>query len=253
MYVLAGVCMAAQPKYLFTAIVDPDPLGLSQAHKPWVKGYIAARHKWDRSLESPYCIANEAICAELGRYIGLPIPPYAITRTFNNEFSDRDLVSFLDFNWGRRNPSPVEPDYCLQSLPQICAGIVVFDVLIANPDRHDENLAVDRTDTPKDMRVYDHDVALFGNVAGKGIQRLNEMQSRLGITGSTMTGGNRHVFLDSITTNEHFEPGLFELKRYHTVLLSGYVIEQKNSALPKKKRIVRTRSSTGESLIFGEF
>ena len=90
-------------KYLFKAFINPDPLGFSQEHKPWVRGYIAARHKWDRRDESPYCVANESICAELGRFIDLPIPPYAITRTVSDEFSDRNLISFLDFNWEQRN------------------------------------------------------------------------------------------------------------------------------------------------------
>jgi hypothetical protein len=230
-------------KYLFKAFVNPDPLGLRQDHKSYVMGFIAARHKWNRADESPYCVANEIICAELGRFIGLPIPPYAITRTVGDEFSDRDLVSSLDFNWDGRNLSPVEPDYCVKALPSLCTGIVAFDVLIANADRHDENVAVDRTDSPKDMRVFDHDGALFGNIAGEGINRLNAMEGRLGITGNAPTGGNRHIFIDTVVTNEHFN---FWIKRLYEIP-EGFIERLCNRA--KEFGITQEESSRAERFL----
>ena len=56
----------------------------------------------------------------------------------------------------------------LQRLPDVCTGIVLFDVLIANCDRHDDNLVVDNDIAPREIYVYDHDIALFGYWAGGG-------------------------------------------------------------------------------------
>lgn len=107
----------------------------------------------------------------------------------------------VDFNG--RDYSPVLPEECVSSMPGICTGILLFDVLIANGDRHDENLLVDQMVDPRDIRVIDHDAALFGTNAGQGIERLKNLRARLGISSGPITGGNRHVFLDHLNTNEY--------------------------------------------------
>jgi len=191
-------------RYLSKALIDADPLGLGFSHRTYALGSVRARHKWNRE-ESAYCVANECICAELGRFIGLPIPPYAVTEVAEGELAGKHLFSSLDFNWDDRDLSPVMPENCLASLSKLCAGVLMFDIFITNADRHDKNLAVDRMDNPKDLRVFDHDVALFGTVPGKAIERMNKLQKSLGITGKPPTGGNEHVFLRTITSNEHFK------------------------------------------------
>lgn len=85
-----------------------------------------------------------------------------------------------------------------------CAqGVVVFDILIANPDRHDENLLVDRVLKPSRMHVFDHDQALLGGEEEHGIERLEKLRDRLGITGSSITGGTGHVLLPHIRDSRH--------------------------------------------------
>ncbi|MDZ4687859.1 MAG: hypothetical protein SH850_22530 [Planctomycetaceae bacterium] len=87
--------------------------------------------------------------------------------------------------------------------------MLMFDIWIANEDRHDKNLAVDNVAMPTKMVVFDHDMALFGGCGTVGIERLNQLQfTRLGVTGGTVTGGNRHCLLDEMKTAEHFDQWL---------------------------------------------
>ena len=53
--------------------------------------------------------------------------------------------------------------------------------------------------------VFDHDQALL---ASEGIGRLEELTNSLGITGGTVTGGNRHCLLDYIADQTHFDTWL---------------------------------------------
>jgi hypothetical protein len=185
------------------AQVNPDQLGFATDPVGSFVGPIRARHKWNSEYR-PYCLANEVICAELGRFIGLPIPPYAVTNP--EDVEQKFWFSSLEFTFGSRQDRPVLGDRIVACLPELAAGILVFDVFIANADRHDENLKVDLMMEPTQVRVYDHDQALFGGASTttQGIQRLTEMQGRLGISGGTTTGGRRHALLDHFKSNELF-------------------------------------------------
>jgi len=184
------------------AIVNLDQLGVGQSLVGGrVGGSLPARHKGN-SDERPYCVANEFICAELGRVIRLPIPAFAITYT--EQVHAKYLFSTLDMNYSGQNFLPVDPPSCVRHLPELCAGIVAFDIFIVNQDRHDANLVVDNTAQPKKMFVYDHDVAMFGSIRTQGEARLARMRDRLGITGGGHSGGVRHCLLDAITTTRHF-------------------------------------------------
>jgi hypothetical protein len=202
----------AKPTYRLTALFANDPLGLrygDYSGKGEIKGAVPALHKWN-SKDRPYSVANDYICSTIGQFLGLPIPPFAITQPPNAQPS-KYVFSSLSFNFGNRDPSPVEADPCVASQPELCAGIVAFDVLIANNDRHDENLAVDRLDSPREIHVFDQDCGLFGINSGKaafGTARLDALVQRLGITGSDFTDGNRHILLDAIKDTKFFEPWL---------------------------------------------
>lgn len=183
-----------------SALFDLDSLQIGFHGVGSGNGSIPAKHKWSCDA-SPYCVANEFICGEIGRILRLPIPPFAITHPAGMPNFNLFSTVLVDFNG--RDYSPVLPEECVSSMPGICTGILLFDVLIANGDRHDENLLVDQMVDPRDIRVIDHDAALFGTNAGQGIERLKNLRDRLGISSGPITGGNRHVFLDHLSTNEH--------------------------------------------------
>lgn len=159
---------------------------------------IGSADAWHRrNVEhSPYCIPNELICAKIGTFLGLPIPAHAITY-----FENEPFFSSLNFNPTDAKPPHIEPAICAEKFPWLCTGILFFDILVANNDRHDENLAVDSIGNPKQLIVYDHEQALFASV---GVSRLHEVRERLAITGSPQTGGNPCCFLASLKTVEYF-------------------------------------------------
>ena len=98
-------------------------------------------------------------------------------------------------------------EFCVKHLPDLSAGIMMFDVFIANADRHDENLVVDDLNKPKHISVIDHDSALFGMpLPGVkcGVERFASMKNRLGCTGGAKTAGNRHELIDHFTSTKYF-------------------------------------------------
>jgi hypothetical protein len=150
----------------------------------------------------PYCVPNELICAAIGRFIGLPIPPcgliHAPTAAVTTWFAS------LDFNLAGDSLPPVDPVRCFNELPRLSAGLLLFDVLIGNCDRHRGNFAVDFSVQPPRMSVFDHGHALFGYEAGKAADRLRDLRCRLSITGGAYTKGHRHCLLDIIKTDDDF-------------------------------------------------
>jgi hypothetical protein len=197
--------MAKKSRLVVRAGINLDQLGFAKAlARGECEGDLPARHKWNRLNESPYCVANEFICGKLADHIGLPIPPFAITQS--DLVPGKNIFSTLNFNFDGRQLRPVLPEFLVSHLPELCAGVVAFDILVMNADRHDENLAVDNLSQPTAMQVFDHDVALFGWTAGEGIKRLEKLNGRLGITQGAVSQGNRHILLDAITTTKHFRP-----------------------------------------------
>jgi hypothetical protein len=154
------------------------------------------------SPSAPYCVPNELICAELGRFLRLPVPPCGIIHA-----PDAPVTTWfasLDFNLAGSSLPPVDAGRCVTELPQLSAGLLAFDILVANCDRHRKNFAVDFSLSPPRMAVFDHSHALMGYEPGKGADRLRDLQDRLAISGGSHTRGNRHCLLDLISTDDHF-------------------------------------------------
>jgi hypothetical protein len=114
------------------------------------------------------------------------------------------MFACLEFTSGDSEPDDVEPEACVCAQPNVCTGILLFDILIANSDRHRGNIRVDFPASPQRIEIIDHDRALFGHWENEGISRLKNLQNRLGITGGSATGENRHFFLDEIKNFDHF-------------------------------------------------
>jgi hypothetical protein len=144
---------------------------------------------------SPYCVPNELICGEIGRFLRLPVPPFGVVHST----VEKSTPLFASMRFAEDARRGIDPERCIEEFPGWCAGVLMFDILVANEDRHDENLAVDSRSNPKSLYVFDHDTALFGWKSGEGIQRLERLRDRLGVSGGTVTGGNRHCFLDLVS------------------------------------------------------
>jgi HipA-like kinase len=194
--------------YLYRTFFKPDQL--ADAFKHWQRGpdaggrglgYAQAWHRANTAA-SPYCVANEFISGRIGNMLGLPIPPFAITHGADA----RIFFSSLDFNFNRERLPPVVPEQCVENLPELSAGVLVFDILVANEDRRDENLLVDKVSKPAEMIVFDHDQAIFGGCVLKGVGRLRKLRDELGVTGKKPMQGCRQIFLDLIDRAELLDP-----------------------------------------------
>lgn len=221
-------------KYLYRAVFTKDPkdptgfVGPDSEGKGF--GHTLAIHKTKWS-GSPYCVPNEFIVAEIGHFLRLPIPPSGIT------YGDGGLVLFsgLDFNFDKLQLPHIVPDLCWAALPELCTGVVLFDIFIVNSDRHDENLAVDNVARPTAMRVFDHDQALLGggDPTIAGVERLNKLTNRLGVTAGPVSRGNPHCLLDEVDTDKHFEGWIRRIEAIPEWFLSEVCSEARACGLSK--------------------
>jgi hypothetical protein len=201
---MRAVSVPSRSKHHYKTLFFPDKQGIPGApdFEGRGLGYTQAWHgtNW---ASSPFLVPNEMIAGCIAQFLRLPIPPFAVTSWERGIY----FFSSLDFNFDSEQLPPVIADICWKHLPKLCTGVVLFDIFIANEDRHDKNLVVDNQAKPKAMRIWDHDHALLGG-GGKlrGSQRLQKLASRLGCTAGTKTGkgSNRHCLIDAIETVEHF-------------------------------------------------
>jgi hypothetical protein len=176
-------------------------------------------------IAAPYCIANELVCGGIGRFLGLPIPAGAVCHS-NSPSHQLGYVS-LNINLLGDTLPPVNVTLCAKQLPDLSTGVLLFDVLIGNADRHGRNLSVDWNVKPPVMSIFDHGHALFGKDAGQAVHRLEMLRNRLGISGGSRTRGNRHCMLDQIDSDTYF--GLW-FERIHQI--PGYVIDDLCDQIP---------------------
>jgi hypothetical protein len=124
---------------------------------------------------APYIVVNELICNALARMLVLPCPPGALMH------QDKDTYFFsLDFNLAGQALPPVSPSSIVKSFPRKAWGIILFDALIMNADRHRQNIAHD-TATDQ-IQIFDHSHALL-TPAGNIEQTLQNKASILAIGG----------------------------------------------------------------------
>lgn len=161
-------------------------------------GFTKCLHKRPHS-ESRYLLPNEVICAGLGRIIGLPVPSWEVTISEDGTH----WFSSLHFNFDDDELPDVDPQAFWDARPRWMTAVVVFDVFIANADRHDKNIAVDDPLKPKLFKVFDHDQALLGGLTYKpsGVARLDDVANKIGLT--YQTGGLRNDFIDEMTSSEY--------------------------------------------------
>ncbi len=155
------------------------------------------------SDDVPYCLANEYICSQIGRFLYLPIPPGIIVHSPSAPVTK--WFASLNFNQeGATLPPIIDPEDYVQQFPKLSVGLLLFDILVANADRHAGNLAVDTSRKPPTPYVFDHGHALFGDKPGDGVIRIKELRDRIGISGGTVTGLNRHCLIDFLPSDDYF-------------------------------------------------
>ena len=142
---------------------------------------------------APFNIANEIVSWTLGAMIGLPIPQCFLVETTTGELLAYSANVSKD---GRALP-PVVAARVYPRAKRLAAGSVVFDVLIANNDRHSGNVAYDTGFRPPRFFLFDHSHALLGASLPVGPARFQALRDELGCE-KVPPDGNRQMFLDLV-------------------------------------------------------
>lgn len=143
---------------------------------------------------SPYLIPNEVIAGCIAHYLKLSLPLLALMKSRGG--AAMTMFASLQFARLDSEPDDFRPKECYRKMPDLCTGIVLFDILIANADRHRWNIQTDSASDPALIRIIDHDRALFGV---DGVPRLQRLKERLGISGGSVTHDNRHCLIDHLS------------------------------------------------------
>lgn len=143
---------------------------------------------------APYLAANEYVAHQIGTRLGLPLPPGGFV-------SDGTTMFFATMSFRAKGAStpPVIPAHIAAAEPDLAAGIVVLDLLVANSDRHQGNLSYS-SHTAR-LEVFDHSHAVFGHVAKPtpGSSALAVVVNDFVIDGcSAGRPGNRQCLLDVV-------------------------------------------------------
>jgi hypothetical protein len=136
-----------------------------------------------RNGDSPYVVANELVAAEIGRILRLPVPPGFVVR----DAAQTPHFASLNFNPAGVPLLPIIPEVFINTFRPQLASIVVFDMFIANTDRHARNISADYR--RPSFNLFDHSIALLGLTPGLGIARLAQMTNDAGIWNHAVIAG----------------------------------------------------------------
>jgi Phosphatidylinositol 3- and 4-kinase len=202
--------------------------GVNEEQTWAVKTEAVGKSQWE---ESPYLIANEWISANIAQFLRLPVPPFAIVRK-----KRRDTAMFISYSYdGDTKPDDVEPAILYRRFPKECTGVVVFDILVANCDRHGGNLQVDKPSNPKTFYIIDHERSLFYVDEGKGIDRLRSRENRLGISDGRDSTDDYHCLIEHLDSVEHIEEWIGKVRSLPDWFIDD-VCEEMHKDLSIKRR-----------------
>jgi hypothetical protein len=194
------------PAYQIIRIEKPVGSGVTGAQWASVRAVLKRN-----TPDDPYCVANELICGHLGQFLGLPIPPHGLFQESSGTGNRLPWFGTLNFNLAGDSLPPADADDCVNAYsdenavrPDVVTGTLLFDIWVANGDRHAHNLALDTSVVPHQLHVFDQSWALLGRTAKQGVARLHQLRNELGVSDRTSASGNRHCLLDRIRSTARF-------------------------------------------------
>jgi len=149
----------------------------------------------------------------LGQFLGLPIPACGLVYKAGQK--PEHYFASLNFNLSSSQLPPIDANSC--GALSDGTGVILFDILIANDDRHRANLSLDSSTQPPQLTVFDHSHALFGHANGVGRDRLIALRENLGI----IDGTRRHCLLGTINNDQFFKEWIDRING-----LPDYLIDQ---------------------------
>lgn len=155
------------------------------------------------TTDKPNVVANEFVAHRIGSLMGLPVVPGAAMLVSASGHTLAWVSLAFDGDVRKQTPS-IKPEQLATAEPDLTAGIVVFDLLIANLDRHRRNLAYRRAGRPKGERValFDHDHSLWGNSGLSPRDHLERVSGQFILDGPGVSNlrRNRHCLIDHVTS-----------------------------------------------------
>jgi hypothetical protein len=169
---------------------------------------------------TPYIVVNELISNALARMLVLPCPPGALM----HQGAETYFFS-LDFNLAGQSLPPISPTFIVKTFPQKAWGIILFDALIMNTDRHRQNIAHD-TVTNR-IQIFDHSHALL-TAAGDIDQTLQNRAGTLAIGG--------HCLAQEIDTDDGRDFWLQRVKLIPDFFIEEVVAASVDCGLPSDRK-----------------
>jgi hypothetical protein len=114
---------------------------------------IAAIAKKPNAAE-PNIVINELACNLIARALFLPCPPGVLL-----ELGGDTHFCSMNFNLAGQALPPTPVHTVLAEQPELCWGVMLFDVLMMNTDRHNQNLSYNRQ--TKKIQIFDHSRAFL--------------------------------------------------------------------------------------------
>jgi hypothetical protein len=186
----------------------------------------------------PYIVVNEVFCNSLARSILLPCPPGAML--------DKDGEPYffsLDFNLAGQALPPVSPSAIVSAFPRTAWGIILFDALVMNGDRHNRNIAHD-TATQR-VQIFDHSHA-FVRPNGSITANLAASDGALSIGG--------HCLAQEINTLDGFDMWMERIKLIPDYFIEGLIEATVAIGLPAADErecvnFMKNRKSTFDAIL----
>lgn len=102
----------------------------------------------------PYIVANEIFCNSMARILLLPCPPGATL-----DKAGEPYFFSLDFNLAGQALPPASASAIVALDPRLAWGIILFDMLVMNDDRHSMNISHDTA--AQKVQIFDHSHAFL--------------------------------------------------------------------------------------------
>jgi hypothetical protein len=175
--------------------------------------------------QNPYYVANELVAAELGRILRLPVPPGFIVL----DASQVAYYASLDFNLTGVSLPPIIPGTFTTTFLNELGAILVFDIFIANSDRHPGNLSAEYGQPPR-FNLFDHSHSLLGGgAAGTGLPCLQGAENSIVI-------GPTHAVISGVNDEALFLPALERVESIPDYFIASVVQEAADYGLSTPER-----------------
>lgn len=197
--------------------LDIDERGVGQTFTSDAHIYV----KKPNGHPPPYDVANEYVCGELARMIRLPVPPGFIGLLPDGSHT----YCSLGFNLKGEKAPPIIPGRAAVSEPDLCTGVIIFDIWIANTDRHHKNISYKAQRAPHRLQAIDHGHALFG------FWKPGELVDDLAIVGGP--GRNRHCLLDWLPTADYVSKWVARIQALPAEIIREVVMDSVSLGVPR--------------------